>query len=163
MKKNLLSLVIISIIFYACKKDGQSTLPPNNNQIIATIVLSSGSILNINASGSKAILGLFSGFGGPGYIDGTNAANAAVYINVYPKISSTGTINGRNAGFWCQYRQNVTSFSTPIYENSGASSGSITFTSVSNLYLEGSFNAVCRNGTDSVIVSGTFKGDYISH
>ena len=163
MKKYLLSLISSLIIFCACKKDSSPTLPPNHNEVSATIILSNGSSNTFNASGPKARLGLFSGFSGPGYIDGTNAANAAVYINVYPKISSTGTINGRNAGFWCQYRQNVTSNSTPIYENSGASSGSITFTSVSNQYLEGSFNAVCRNGTDSVIVSGTFKGDYISH
>jgi len=33
MKKNLVPLLIMSIVFSACKKDSQPTLPPNHNEV----------------------------------------------------------------------------------------------------------------------------------
>ncbi len=83
MKKILVPFLIMSIVYSACKKDSQPTLPPNHNEVTATVVLSSGNIININANGSKALMGLRGFLGGPDYIEGTNAANAAVYIKTF--------------------------------------------------------------------------------
>jgi hypothetical protein len=56
---------------------------------------------------------------------------------------------------------------TPIFSNSGINKGSITFTVVNDHHLEGYFNAIslcnspgCAFGIDSVIIAGTFKGDF---
>lgn len=151
------SFLFISLM--SCKKDDTDE-PANTNEVNATVVLSSGGTVTISAKGTKAILGLSSPLGGPGYIDGTNSANAAVYINLYPAITMTGTF-GFNQGYTCQYRPDVTSMTSPIYTNSGIDPGSITITTVNDHYLEGSFSAICRYQGDSVIVSGTFKGNTI--
>ncbi len=155
-------LVLIIIITSACKKTNDALLPPNNNEVNASVVLSSGTTVIINAKGTKAPMGLSGVFGAPGFVDGTSASNAAVYIEIYPSISSTGTFVYAQ-GFRCQYRTNVADPNTPIYQNNGINAGSITFTTVNNNYIEGNFNAVCRLNTDSVIISGTFKGDYLGH
>jgi len=133
----------------------------------ATIVVSPISTITINAKGYKALMGT-SFFGGGTFIDGTNEANAAVYINVYNSgmmaVNSPGTYS-----FSCEYRKNVADPNAPIYSNNGMNTGSITFTSISDHSMEGFFSAVCRCnssgcvlGVDSVIVTGTFKGDHLS-
>ena len=164
MKKLTFLFTASFFIFFmqACSKKSNAVLPPNNNEVNATVVLSTGFTININAKGLKAPIGLYGIFGGPGYVDGTNAANAAVLIEVYSAISGPGTYD-LSHGFRCQYRQDVTNNSTPIYQNNGANAGSITFTTANENNAEGYFNAVCRLNTDSVIVSGTFKGDHITH
>lgn len=162
MKKRFIHILLLFVTAgTACNKN-KDVVAPNNNEVNATVLLSNGQTVTISAEGTKAILGLSGYFGSPGFIDGTNDANAAVYINVYPSISSTGTFDYAH-GFQCEYRPNVGSTTTPIYTMLGGAPGSITFTSVSSTYLEGSFTARCRTTTDSVIVSGTFKGDFIGH
>ncbi len=159
----VLVAVFITVVTFGslgCKKNSLPSPLPNNNEFNATVVLSSGQILNINARGTKAPMGLSSPLGGASYVDGTNEAGNAVYINVFPIISGPGTFDFAS-GFRCQYRVNAGSGATPIYENNGANAGSITFTSANAQKMEGSFNAVCRFGTDSVLVTGTFKGDRI--
>ena len=143
-----------------CKKDGPPALHPNHNEVNATVVFVSGPSIIINAKGTKAPLGLNSFWGSGSYVDGTNDANNAVYISIYPGITGPGTYNF-TSGYRCEYRINATSGATPIYVNSGINGGSITFIKANTQEMEGSFTAVCRYGTDSVMVSGTFKGDYI--
>jgi hypothetical protein len=165
MKQNsvLFILLLSSLIFVlavGCKKDGPPALPPNHNEVNATIIHISGPAITIQATGTKAPLGLNGWFGGGGYVDGTNDANNAVYISIYPGIAGPGTYD-YTSGYRCEYRINATSGTTPIYMNSGANAGNIIFTKANRQEMEGSFTAVCRYGTDSVIVSGSFKGDYI--
>ena len=150
----------VTVVLVSCKKNSPPAPLPNNNEVNATVVLSSGQIININARGTKAPMGLGSPFTGPTYVDGRNAAGNEVYISVFPTISSPGTFDFP-VGFRCQYRINAGSGTTPIYENNGANAGSITFTTANAQKMEGSFSALCRYGTDSVLVTGTFKGDRI--
>jgi len=164
MKKLLILLLFISC-FISCKKKFEIT--PNNNVVKAMVVVSPTSTININAAGTKAVMGC-SFWAGGSYIGGTNEANAAVYITVYGTnfscVSSPGTYS-----FNCEYRKNVVDPATPIYSNNGINRGSITFTTINDHYMEGSFTAVCWcnspgcvPGVDSVIVSGTFKGDRLN-
>jgi hypothetical protein len=152
-------LFIFSGLYTGFKKNNEVT--PNNNEVKATVVTSTGTI-NINASGSKATMGC-SPLGGGSFVNGSNDANTAVYISyVYNTgtiscVSSPGTYN-----FSCEYRKNITDPNTSIYSNNGNNRGSITFTAINGSYMEGYFNAVCRLNTDSVIVTGTFKGDHIN-
>ena len=162
MKKTIFLFAASFYIFFiqACSKKSNAVLPPNNNEVNATVVLSPTSTININAKGTKAPMGLNGWFGGGGYVDGTNDAGNAVVISIFSGIAGPGTYDYAG-GYRCEYRINATSGTTPIYTNSGANAGSIIFTKADATSMEGSFAAVCRYGTDSVIVSGTFKGDYI--
>jgi hypothetical protein len=153
-------LSLCSIIFFGCSKNSDDPIP-NNNEVNATVAHTNGSLVIITARTDKAILGLRSPLGGPGYMYGSNAANAAVSVNLYPSITSTGTFDFAT-GFRCGYRVNAGSTSTPIYDNTNFNGGSITITVFRDGYIEGSFNAICRNGNDSVIVTGTFKGNKIA-
>jgi len=156
------SFTSISLILFlvACSKSSDDPIP-NNNEINASVAHTNGSLVIINARAEKAILGLRSPLGGPSYIHGSNAANAVVYVNLYPAITTTGTFNFSD-GYRCQYRVNDSSPSTLIFENTSFNSGTISITTLNDNYIEGSFNAICRNGTDSVVVTGTFKGNIIS-
>jgi len=157
--RSFISLLIVAL-FFSCKKNSGTEPPVNNNEVNTAVLLSNGSTVIINARGVKAILGLSSPLGGSGYISGTNSSNAQVNISLFPKISSTGTFT-TSQGYSCTYYVNAGSTSTPVYTTFGNSSGTLTILSVSDNYLEGNFNAVCRNGADSVTVTGTFKGNII--
>lgn len=135
----------------SCKKSNEA--PLNNNEMNATVVLSSGDIIKINAKESKARMGQ-SWYGGT-FVEGTNETNAAIYINLLTVISP-GTY-----AFSCEYRTNAESSTTPIYVNYGVNNrGSITFTVLDDHAMEGHFSAVCKYATDSVTVSGSFKGNF---
>jgi hypothetical protein len=162
---NAFILLLLTGFFLSCKKKNEA--PPNKNEVKATVVVSPASTITINATGSKALMGC--SFGSGSYVDGTNEANAAVYIlYVYGANLSCVTIPGTYS-FSCEYRVNVADPNTPIYSNNGANPGSITFTTVNDHSMEGSFTAVCRCnsggcvfGVDSVVVTGTFKGDHLN-
>lgn len=160
------SAVLILSLLIACKKT--PSLPANNNQINATVTLPSGTTVVISASNTKAGMGC--GFFGGTHIDATDASGAAVYMTSYATGFGCQTAPGTYP-FTCSYRTNATVTNTPIYDNtlaSPASRGSITFTTLNANSYEGSFNAYCRcasmgcSSTDSVYVSGTFKGDYFN-
>lgn len=151
-------LLLAAIGCYSCHKN-KDALPVKNTEVKATVTLSPGNIVTINATGSKAVMGS-AFYGGGTFIDGTNENNAAVYISVYNSSFSPVTVPG-TYNFDCQYRPDITSQSTPIYVNTGSSDpGSITFTIINDHYMEGYFNSVCVANADTVIVSGSFKGDY---
>jgi hypothetical protein len=161
MKKLFISFLLIGS-FISCKKKNEA--PPNNNEMKATVVVSPTKTILINATGSKVVMGMCASLGGGTYIEGTNEDNAAIYITVYETgircVTAPGTYE---SDFSCQYRPNVSDQATPIYAKS---SGNITFTTINDSKMEGSFTAVCKCispgcvfGVDSVIVIGTFKGD----
>lgn len=164
-------LVVMMTLTSSCKKQND-VIPPNTNEVNATVVVSPTSTITINAKGSKAKMGC-SLWGGGTFINGTNDANAAVIISyVYGSGSSCvktpGTYN-----FSCEYRKNVGAPNTPIWSNvpvnggSITNRGSITLTVANDHYYEGYFNAVAKcassgicGDVDSVIINGTFKGNF---
>ena len=166
MKKNIIYVIVLIAVFTSACKKKPDAAPPNNNEVNATVVISPTSTITINAKGSKAKMGC-SFLGGGNFISGTNETNAAIYIAyVYGSgascVSNPGTYN-----FSCEYRKNGTDSNTPIWSNNGANRGSITFTAINDHYMEGFFNAVsrcnygsCVIGVDSVIINGTFKGNF---
>ena len=152
--KKLFTLLVLIIIFNACKKKNDE--PPNNNELKATVVVSPVKTVIIDAKAEKAIMGCANIFGNTyTYIDGIGESDAALYITVVDAniqcITGPGTYS-----MDCEYRVNVNDQSTPIFVDQA---GSITFTAINEKYMEGFFNAVCVYGIDSVVVSGTFKGD----
>ena len=146
------------LVFASCKKEPPSFAQLNgNNQMKAVVSINPGFSTLINVVGSNVSMGC-SYFGGGTYIDGTNDIHSAIYISVRDSnlscILSAGTYK-----FECEYKPDVTSQITPIYQNRGVGNpGSITFTSLGNHYAEGYFNADCTDGVDSVVVTGTFSG-----
>ena len=162
--KKVSVLILFMSCFISCKK--KNDIVPNNNEVKATVIVSPTSTITINAKGSKTWMGTAS-FSGT-VIQGTNEANAAVYINVFSGVAFLPVTIPGTYSIRCEYRTNVASQNTPIYSNSGTNAGSITFTTINGQFMEGFFNTVCRcfspgcaYGVDSVIVSGTFKGDYL--
>jgi hypothetical protein len=150
---NGIILLLLITFFSSCKKNNEE--PPNNNEMNATVVLSSGDIIKINAKGVKALMGR-DFWTGSFYVDGTSETNAAVYLSTRPNVTVPGTYVVS-----CQYRPDASSQTTPIYTNSGVSNpGSITFTVLDDHSTEGHFTAVCAYAMDSVTVSGSFKGNY---
>ena len=165
------AMILIIVCISACKKKNDVILP-NNNEVNATVVVSPTSTITINAKGTKAKMAC-SILGGGTFIEGTHDNGAAVYINIsnppaFSCITSPGTYN-----FSCEYRKNVADPNTPIWSNipvnggSITNRGSITLTVANDHYGEGYFNAVakcvssgCAYGVDSVIITGTFKGNF---
>src|SRR5688572_1089611 len=168
-KYNLL-FTLVSIFFFlftGCKKKND-TQPPNNNELNATVIISPGNTININATGSKARMGCFP-WGGGTFVAGTGEAHAAVYISyVFSNSSTFACITAPGTyDFSCEYRKNIADPNTPIFSKIGTNRGSITFTVVNDHHMEGYFNAVswcnsfgCAFRIDSVIIAGTFKGDF---
>ena len=154
-----LSLILICLFHLSCNKKDDT--PVNTNEFKATVVLSSGSIVNIDAKGTKAAMGC--GLLGSGtFVSGSNESNAGVNIIAYG-VGSACITNPGTYSFRCEYRVNTVSPNTPIYENHFATNkGSITVTTINNSYMEGYFNAVCvlPPRADSVTVNGSFRGNY---
>ena len=153
------SFILICLSHLSCNKKDDP--PVNTNEFKATVVLSSGAIISIDAKGTKAAMGC--GLLGSGtFVSGSNESNAGVNITAYGVGSACITVPGTYS-FRCEYRVNTASTNTPIYENHFATNkGSITFTAINNSYMEGYFNAVCvlPPRVDSVTVNGSFKGNY---
>ncbi len=154
MKKILYAILVL--LFISCKKEanGPGALYVNN-QFIATVIHGSDTT-KINASGWNAKTGC-DVYGISTYVYGTDLNNQRVSFSLPGGcISNPGTYTI----FSCEFRPNIISQNSPIYENIGVyDPGSITFTTMSGNYAEGYFNAVCkiRNTSDSVFVKGTFK------
>src|SRR5689334_4188589 len=80
----------------SCKKNNNTTTPQNKAEVKATVTLSSGSVVTINASGDKATVtrDIF----GYTYVFGSNQANAGVNL-MFPNVTSLGTYS-----YLCEYR-----------------------------------------------------------
>jgi hypothetical protein len=68
-RKYLNGIILLILIgcFISCKK--KNDIAPNNNEVKATIVVSSTSTITINATGSKALMGLYTLFGEGTYVN----------------------------------------------------------------------------------------------
>lgn len=158
LKQTVCCLILLMTFFITSCKKQEETKTQYNNEVKATIVHSSGNTININATGAKATAN--KDIYGITYISGTNEANAGVNIS-FQTIMIPGTYS-----HLCEYRVNTTSLTTPIYVNSSSfvtNSGKIMITAVSDHHIEGTFTATCKThmgATDSVTVTGSFKGDY---
>jgi hypothetical protein len=154
-------ILFLTFFLYSCNKNSE---PANNNLLNASVSLSSGNIVTINATGSKVKFSkdIF----GYALISGLNGDNAEVNIN-FQTLSSPGTY-----GLYCEYRVDAKSTPNLIYANTYAANqangfptyqGSVTITAVTLSHIEGTFSATCKtslNASDSAIVTGSFKGDY---
>ena len=148
-----LFLLALVCCFYSCKKKDRHF----DREVRAVILHSSGTTVTINASWPDAILG--DGIFTPTTFGEGNGNSARITWSI-PRVTATGTFTSQ---FNCAYSANVSS--GPYYENRVGwvkNPGSITFTSVSSNFIEGTFTATCKTSmmaTDSVTVTGSFKGD----
>jgi len=161
----LYAIALLSVFIPACNKN-KDTAPPNTNEFNATVLLTTGATVTINAKGSKAKIGC-TFLGGGNFLYGTNDNNEYVHLgSIYGPgftcVSSPGTYP-----LTCEFRKNVTDPNTRIWSNIGMNQGSITITVINDHYMEGHFNAVskcvsvgCGSSPDSVVINGTFKGNY---
>ena len=156
-----ISLLFLTCFFFTCGKKSDPITVVNNNEIKATVQLSSGATVNITGKGENAVIGCAPSY--YTYIEGTDENNTAVYINVSSSVSGSNCVTYPGAyRFYCEYRQNIKSTNTPIYTNLGPNlRDTITFTVCTVTNIEGRFKAKCWNGPDTVLVSGTFKADKI--
>jgi hypothetical protein len=152
MKAPFISCIII--ILFSCNKNkfpdfGQQYA---NNRMDVSLKMASGEILSVKAAGNRALFGC-GAYGLGTYVQGTGDNNVAVYCNINDCINGPGKYS-------CNSRYTPKpSSDTRDYETNGVDNpGSITFTVLNHNHAEGYFSAVCKRGSDSVIVIGTFSG-----
>ena len=154
-------ILFLTFFLYSCNKPA----PSNNNLLKASVSLSSGNTVTINATDSKVKFSKDVVFGFV-LISGLNSDNAEVNIS-FQTLTSPGTYS-----LYCEYRVDAKSTPNLIYANTYAANqpnglptyqGSVTITAVTLNHIEGTFSATCKtsmNATDSAMVTGSFKGDY---
>ena len=98
------------------------------------------------------------------YLEVSDDVNGLVSFTAFPAIKNPGTYNNFSVQFRPARGQGL-----PDYDNfqltstAGlANKGSVTFSSIKDDKMEGSFHAVCWARADTVIITGTFKGDYLN-
>ncbi len=158
--------LLLTICFLSCKNDDE---PPNNNEMKATVTFSSGEILRLDATGTNVEMGcsIWGGTFVNGY-SGTNGSNGVVTFIAFGSTAADCVPTPGTYSFSCEYRKD-NGANSAIYSNLPVQNrGTVTFTSINN-HMEGSFIATCRcfsssgcvYDVDSVVVSGTFKGDHL--
>jgi hypothetical protein len=151
-----LALLFLLLSFCsACSKKYEPDLPGKNNEFHALLVFFGDSSQRIDVTGIKAAMGCSVG---TTFVFGQREDDALIqlslYFPVFRCLSSPGTFTTE---LHCQYRTNR--YTGDIYVNDPASPGSITFTTLTSEFMEGYFETVCySSATDSVIITGTFKG-----
>jgi hypothetical protein len=152
---NLAILIIACLLSLACKKERQIF---RGKEVKATIILSSGSTVEINTSPGNAYIGcgiLYVSAQGPSFIQGINDAYTAAIIL---SVGDTCIVHAGTYKFTCQYVKDYSGQSITYQNDSVADPGTLTYTVVKDDYVEGTFHAVCKYDMDSVQVNGTFKG-----
>ena len=159
--------VLLLVFLFSCKKHYNESI--NHNELKATIRLSTGSEIFINATGSYAIMDCQNGF----KIDNNNQYPApGLALDIHDAsgncITSTGTYYIPN--FDCSVGTGGTVpilYNNQVVFNQPAAShnpGSITFTSFSNSDVQCYFSCTCMHGAnDSVIINGTFIGNHMGY
>lgn len=156
-------ILFLTFFLYSCNKNSEPA-HSNNNFLNATVSLSSGNTITINATGSKVKFSkdVF----GDAFIGGLNSDNAEVNI-IFQTLRSPGTYS-----LYCEYRVDAKSTPNLIYANTYAPNqpngsltyqGTVTIIASTPSHIEGTFSAICKtsmNATDSAMVTGSFKGDY---
>jgi hypothetical protein len=155
----------------SCSKKDSSPNDFSNNVVKATIVYTNGSTIEMTSKAEKASIGCSIEYS---FVRGTSEANAIVGLTA--SDTSSGTLytscirrSGAYYNFTCQYTPDVTAQIMREYNSRGAITDSVKFTAVTDHYMEGEFNAMCIADfynsqvvlvSDTIIVSGTFKGYY---
>ena len=146
-----------------CSCDNKTVDPKKFNELIAEIVdVTAGQTLNFKATGTNVLM-MCDIYNISTSISGTDANNANAYIDV--EATQCVTTEG-NYGIQGYYdRSKISEAFQPDFASTR--NGSITFSKVDGKHLEGNFYVVlycvfpyknCHE-KDSVIVSGSFKGD----
>lgn len=159
LRKYLCGIFVFLLLttLITCKKKSDKD-PVNSNEFKAIIIRAPGDTIKINATGFNASFCCCI-IGGGTILKGADEANNVIYAKTAGCISDPGTYN-----FGCEFGVSNAGF----YNAIGTNKGSITFTAISADYIEGYFNAVskcfwgsCNINVDSVIITGSFKGNTI--
>lgn len=166
----LQAITFMTIMLYSC--DDKAIDPKEFNEIIAEIVeVTPGHTSNFKATGSNTNMGCYTFGLSTTSIRGTdvNNANATIDISVMQCVTSEG--NYSIEGYYD--RSKISEAYDPdfiSYQNGNYTSGSITFTKRDGKYMEGNFNVVLYcfpysncDEKDSVIVRGSFKGQFLDY
>jgi len=174
-------IFFLSLLFLVatCKKSADPPPPPvivNNNEIKASILYVNGNTTFINASRETARIGCDTVGGSKGgplssyVISALGSWETGEYLYIYASGINGGCVVGTGTfpANFDYYPSGMTGTYRPRYYSTFANDiniSSITYTTNNNIKKEGFFRSVCRNEnsnlTDSVIITGTFKGDFI--
>lgn len=156
----IISIILVIALLVSCRK--KIEMPPNNNEIRATIIFSSGKQIQIYGKNTKARMGW--DWIGMTYLEVSDDLNGLVSFTAFPAIKSPGTYNNFSVQFRPATVQRLPDYDNFQLSNTGslANRGSVTFSRINDHNMEGAFHAVCWARTDTVIITGTFKGDYLN-
>ena len=159
----LQAMLFMAIVLYSC--DNKTVDPKKFNEIIAEIVeVTPGHTLNFKATGTNAKMGCDI-YSISTFISGTdkNNANATIDISVTQCVRSEGTYSIE--GFYDRSKTN----DAFLPDFTSKQNGTITFIKLDGKHMEGNFSVVvycifpynnCAE-KDSVIISGSFKGNQL--
>lgn len=156
---HVISICIVIIFSVACRKKHE--LPPNHNEIKAKVLFTSGNEIHITGKESKAWMGWdWVGFTSLGVRDDVNGR---LSLTSFTRVKTPATY----ANFSVQFEP-APGKGLPTYRNwqlvNGhlVTEGSVTFTTVNDHTMEGTFHAVCWANKDTVVITGMFKGDFLN-
>jgi hypothetical protein len=149
------AIFLIFCCLISCKK-----WPTNHNKLRVAVTLSSGETIFIEESDSNVRM-FCSGSGVTIENRGQQPFLSLATLD-YGCFNGPGTYSGYH--FQCSFKID-TGMLSPKYTNSGVSDpGNLTFTALSEKYVECTFLATCKYGAnDSVKIRGTFKGDFVGY
>jgi hypothetical protein len=174
-------IFLLSLLFFVatCHKSADPPPPPviaNNNEIKATILYVNGNTTFIYAAKETAGIGCDTAGGSKGgpmnsyVISALGSWETGEHLYIYSSGINGGCVVGTGTfpANFDYYPSGMTGTNRPRYYSAFANDtniSSITYTINNNKNKEGFFRSVCRNEnsnmTDSVIITGTFKGDFI--
>jgi len=118
LRYGLTAIAIFACVFFSCKRT--HIIGPENNELKATIKLSTGQELHIDGKANLVYLGC-APLQGTQVIGTGGAGNAAILIKVTGNNSMCVTAHGTYSGmnFECVYTPDIQSQSSPRFRNTG--------------------------------------------
>lgn len=146
-----MKLLFISLLFLAagCKKSTDPLSNFVNNRISITVTSSSGAVTSHNFTKELAPMGHYF-YTGTFYAEGKISSNDR-QISFGPTDSDPTKVS-------CSYYPNGSAGIR--YDSPTVNPGTISLTKSGNNHAEGSFNAKCGSGSDTLTIQGTFSGYY---
>lgn len=160
LSRNSNKLLLLTVIVYLISCSKKDDLQ-KSNEVKATAIYSSGNSINFYANGKNTMMscGVFSEM-----ILSANDQNGLASFHFNISGSGAGNCINRTGNYKLYGSYHSKSTGQPIiaYDADwGRKVPNITFTVVNDDQMEGHFDGVFYNGNDSVIVNGTFKGDFV--